>query len=179
MTTIFIGSEGSILEKFRSLSGYASRLDYYSLPSVPDHVIKNYLTGPMNDYLKSIGNQQLLDKESIDWYVTRFGGNFLDLKGYIDKVIISKRMDRESFISQSIGPYNRTFKLLCSDPNVRTILDRLLKKSSFGLSHPYDENAITTLLQNNIISQHANSYTWNKRLVQVAYQDFVQKQYKP
>lgn len=129
--------------------------------------------------MKAIGNQQLLDKELIDWYVAHFGGNFLDLKDYIEEVLVTKRMDHKSFVSQSIGPYNRTFKLLCNDSNVQTILDELLKKSSFDISHPYDENAITILLQNNIISQHANTFTWNKRLVQMAYQDFIQRRYKP
>ena len=50
-----------------------------------------------------------------------------------------------------------------------------MKFNSFGLSNPYKNDALNSLTQKNIIARHADNYTWNKRIVRVAYEKFAQE----
>ena len=160
------------------MSGYSARLVYRSLPSVPDQDIIGYLMGSVNDYLKSVPNCRLITEEMAKWYVDRFGGNFADLERFIKEVLREKVADEEEFLSQSMRKYMIEFDAVWKDPKAKVILDDLIKKESFGSTIPYEIDALNYLVQKNIIALHANSYTWNKPLVRVAYEKFAQEKKK-
>ena len=161
------------------VSGYASRLIYRSLPPVPDHDIKDYLMGPINDHLKSVPNSRLITEKMAEWYVAQFGGNFADLERFIKEVLKEKVADEEAFLSQSMRDYMSEFNTAWDNPEAKVILDDLIKKESFDSAVPYQNDALTYLVKKNIVALHANSHTWNKPLVRIAYEAFVEEKKKP
>jgi hypothetical protein len=132
--------------------------------------------GPMNDYLKTSGTSQLFSESMADWLVSRYGGNFADLKLFVSEVLQKRVLDEARFLTQSIGDYEALFKPIYKNPHAQVILDDLLKTGSFGLSNPYDVDALNDLTRKNIIARHADIYTWNKRVVRTAYEKFVQEE---
>jgi len=157
------------------VSGYEARLDYYSFSSVPDAIIKDYLTGPLNKQLET-RKVQLFTEELANWYVARFGGNFADMGRFIRNVMETKQVDQYEFLAQSVGGYQHKFKTACENSNARVILDDLMKLDRFGLLNPYKVDALVDLTKKNIIARHADSYTWNKRIVRIAYEKFVEEE---
>jgi len=163
------------------VSGYRARLKYYSFSAVPDPVIKDYLMGPLNEWLKiskkdeqsdmSEGSQ-LFTEELANWFVDHFGGNFADMRLFIEEVM-EKKIKPDVFLSQSVGSYESKFKTAMKNHKEKVILDDLIKLHNFGPKNPYDVDALAELIKHNIIARHANDYSWNKRIVCVAYKDFV------
>jgi hypothetical protein len=161
---------------FLIVSGFSSRLDYSSLPPVPDKAIKEYLLGPMNDFLKTNEKCPLFDEELASWFVSQFGGNFTDMKRFISNVLVSKKIGKEKFFSDNMRKYNNLFRVGWRIPGARVILDDLLKNGTYPSANTYDPDAEEYLIQKNIVALHSGGYTWNKRLVRTAYEDFLQKQ---
>jgi hypothetical protein len=157
------------------VSGFARRLDYLSLPPVPDQVLKDYLLGPINDQLKASGGYQLFDDQLAEWYVSKFGSNFVEMKDFILKVL-KGGANREAYLTQSFEIYAKRFRTAWKNRDTRIILDNLVKNGSFRSSTPYNTKALEYLIQNNIVAKRAFDYTWNMRLVKTAYQAFTQKQ---
>ena len=172
MTVIFIGSDGSSLGGFRQLSGYRARLTFRSLPPVPDERVKEYLMGPMHEHLKASGARRSFSEEMVDRVVSRFGGNFSDLRRFVSEVLEMEIFDEEAFLSRLVEEYEDLFKSVYANPGVRVVLDDLAKAGSIGLSNPYDIDALAELTRKNIIALHENKYTWNKRFVGIAYMRF-------
>ena len=158
---------------------------------MPDSDIKEYLLGPMNDHLKkhSDSKEYLLDpmndrlekptspllfnEEMADWFVSRFGANFIDLKGFVTEVLQKKAVDQKKFLENSMKKYYDIFDNAWKNPNAKRILDDLLKFDSFTSTIHYDADARRNLTQDNIIALHGDVYTWNKRIVRIAYKQFT------
>jgi hypothetical protein len=153
-------------------------LKYRSLPSIPDQVFKDYLLGPLNDHLKANGKYQLFNEQLAEWYVSKFGSNFVDMEDFIRDVLKGKT-DRETYLSRSIEMYEDTFRAAWKNPDTRIILDKLVKNGSFKDIMPYTIKALKYLIQNNIVAKRAYDYTWNMPLVRAAYQIFTQKHKNP
>jgi len=130
--------------------------------------------GPLNEQLRKSGEEALLFTEELaNWFVDHFGGNFADMKLFIEEVM-EKKINPDVFLSQSVGSYESKFKTAMKYHKEKVILDDLIKLRSFGLQNPYDVDALAELIKQNIIARHANNYSWNKRIVCVAYKDFVE-----
>jgi hypothetical protein len=159
------------------VSGYTSRLKYLTLPPIPDQVIKEYLLGPLNDHLKASGKYQLFDDQLAEWYISKFGSNFMDMDGFIWNVL-NGETDRETHLTRNFGDYEDRFKAVWKNPDTRIILDNLVKNGNFRISNPYAVEALKYLVQNNIVARSAFDYTWNKGFVKTAYQAFTHEQKK-
>ena len=156
------------------VSGYSSRLKYRSLPAVPDQTIKEYLLGPLNHQLKSSERCQLFDEELANWFVSHFGGNFVDMKCFIENVLKKKIVDKEGFLASNLVHYDSIFMTAWKSSDIRKILDDLLARENLGFSILCEPTAKEYLIQNNIIALHSGGYIWNKRLARVAYEKFIQ-----
>ena len=115
---------------------------------------------------KKIGWCQKFSEEQAEWYVPKFGGNFVDMQMFIDQVLKSG-INQEAFLRQSISQYSDKFKSALKYPDSQVILDHLLKNENFGMFNPYSVEALTYLTQSNVIGLRLYDYTWNKPLVRV------------
>lgn len=136
------------------------------------------MMGPLNEHLKKSGNCQPMTKEMADWYVAHFGGNFVEMKDFVDEVLQKKEISREQFLNKGMKKYDARFDKIWGNPKMRVIVDDLLKHGSFESQIPYDDDALQSLIQANIVAVRADDFTWHKRLVRVAYEKFVEKQKK-
>lgn len=157
------------------MSGYDSRLYYLSLPPISDQSIKNYLLGPLNGCLKKMEGCRLFDEPLAEWFIDKFGGNFVDMRSFIERVMKAQN-DPEQYLSACTDRYGEFFSNIWKYPDGRAILDILAKDGKFSISHLYDMDTLTYSLQKNIVGRRATVYTWNKRLVRVAYERFAEKQ---
>jgi len=144
--------------------------------------------GPLNEWLKiskkdeqsdmSEGSQ-LFTEELANWFVDHFGGNFADMRLFIEEVMEKKeKITPDRFLSKSIKSYEHEFMTACKDPKAKAILDDLVKLGSFESPIRYDVDALDKLIEQNIIALHAENYSWNKRIVCVAYEIFVEERRK-
>jgi hypothetical protein len=157
------------------VSGYDSRLDYLSLPPIPDQVLKDYLLGPLNDQLKTNGGCQLFDNQLAEWYVSKFGSNFVEMKNFILKAL-KGGVNREAYLSQRIEDQKPKFITVLENPGTRIILDNLVKDGSFKDLDSYTIKPLRYLIQENIVAKRAVDYTWNMRLMKTTYQVFSREQ---
>ena len=131
--------------------------------------------GPLNEQLRKSGEEALLFTEELaNWFVDHFGGNFADMKRFTRNVMEEKLVEQDEFLSDSIKPYVPQFMTVCKNPKARAILDDLVKLDNFESPIGYDVDALDKLIEQNIIALHAKNYSWNKRIVCVAYKDFVE-----
>ena len=134
--------------------------------------------GPMNAYLKTYGASQVFSEEMAERVVSRFGSNFADLGSFVSEVLEKRAFDEAGFLIHTVNRYKRRFDVIWKNASARAILDDLLKIDSFDLSSPYEGLVLDDLAQKDIIAQHAGRYSWNKRIIRIAYEEYVRKRKK-
>ena len=159
-------------------SGYETRLEYVSLPPISDQAIRDYLRGTLNDHLKTVTGCQLFDEKLAKWYVDKYGGNFIDMKEFIEEVL-KGHAKPEEYLSEQIEQSLVLLRSAKDYPDCKVILDTLIKNGEFEIDHPFNVKTLEYLIQNNIVGRRRRCYTWNKRLKRTAYEKFVEKQQKP